>query len=428
MTEGEHNAHDLTDAIVMLSALNKPRAEISIRRLIARCVTPAQQAAVTRRLSQVLVARIADAWSGGWRPLDLHNFVGRELDSAAQAIAGDAMATQLATYAATTLAESWPQQLRTIEASRWWPSNQDLLTARSDADGFEPTLRKALAVVALLSMLPVIERLDPLPGTAQPRRPGRDRTDVDPRLLERVRRLLAQAESTPYEAEADTFTAAAQSLMTRHSLDAAMLAASDERRTDAATPTRVWVERPYEQEKVRLLHAVADANRCRTVWSSGLGFATVVGHTADLAAVEAIFTSLLLQATRAMVGEGRRGGGSSGSRTRSFRRSFLTAYAARIGDRLRAATDAETESAIDEHEIVADPGACGGRSRALVRVLAERSAEVDAKVDELFPVLVSKPAQFTPDPRGWEAGRRAADSASLSRATSSLPRRCAGDE
>ena len=132
-------------------------------------------------------------------------------------------------------------------------------------------------VAALLAMLPTIELLDPLPGTARPQRPEPS-DQVDPRILERVRRLLAQAESTPYEAEADTFTAAAQSLMARHSLDVAMLSVSADRPADPAGPVRLWVERPYEQEKIQLLHVVAEANRCRAVWTSDFGFATVIGH------------------------------------------------------------------------------------------------------------------------------------------------------
>ena len=163
-----------------------------------------------------------------------------------------------------------------------------------------------------------------------------------------------------------------------------------------------------------VLAAVADANRCRTVWSSGLGFATVIGHSADFAAVEAIFTSLLLQATRAMVDEGRHVTVSGASRTRRFRRSFLIAYAARIAERLRAATEAETEAVLTD----APEGRTG--SRALVRVLAERSAEVDAVVKDLFPQLTSKQSRFTPDAHGLAAGHRAATSASLFGASASL--------
>lgn len=416
----EEIAVHISDAVTALAAGDRQRAEASIQGLLAHGVDPRATATINRRLRELLIAPIGLAWSRGWRPIDLHSYVGRELDGNAQAILGDGMAAQLATYAAPTLATRWPDQLRAIDATCWWPARSDFLTERSRADGLEPTLRTALDLAVLVTMLPTIERIDPLPGTARADRTRPVPAEVDPRILERVRRMLAQAESTPYEAEAATFTAAAQSLMTRHSLDVAMLSASTDRLPDEAAPARVWVERPYEQEKVRLLQAVADANRCRTVWSVRLGFATIVGHATDLATVETIFTSLLLQATRAMLREGSQFTSAGTSRTRSFRRSFLTAYAVRIGDRLREATDAETESAMT----AADSDVCApensGSSRALVRVLAERSAHVDALFDELFPTVVHTQRRPPTDPQGWAAGQRAADTATISEAAASL--------
>lgn len=419
----EQIAADLPDAVSSLATGDRLRAEAPIRQLLASSADPRSMAAINRRLPQLLLAPIGLAWSRGWRPIDLHSYVGRELDANAQAIAGDAMAAQLATYATPTLAPSWPGQLRTIDAACWWPPQSDFVAERSRADGFEPTLRTVLDLAVLVTMLPTIERIDPLPGTARPDHARSIPIEVDPRILERVRRMLAQAESTPYEAEAETFTAAAQSLMTRHSLDIAMLSASTDPHTDEAMPTRVWVERPYEKEKVQLLQVVADANRCRTVWSVGFGFVTVVGHAADLAAVETIFTSLLLQATRAMLGAGSQVTHSGTSRTRRFRSSFLTAYAVRIGARLREAVRTETRSVIDETAFAPSAGD-GGTSRALARVLDERSAHVHALVDRLFPTVVHKQSRMTTDAQGWAAGQRAADSASLAGGAGTLGRSC----
>jgi hypothetical protein len=195
-----------------------------------------------------------------------------------------------------------------------------------------------------------------------------------------------------------------------------MLAAQDTRHLGAAGGHRIWIDRPYEHPKVALLHAVAEANRCRTVWSSGLGFVTVIGHGPDLAGVETIFTSLLVQATRAMTGEGPRIGRSAGSRTRSFRQSFLMAYAHRIGERLNEATSVATEVALGEETAMAvDGGQAAGRQSggALVRVLADRAAVVDSAVDRMFPHLVEKAYRGTTDGEGWAAGARAADNATL---------------
>ena len=46
-------------------------------------------------------------------------------------------------------------------------------------------------------------------------------------ILDKIRRLTAKAEATPYEAEAMAFAAKAQALMTQHAIDAAMLDIGD---------------------------------------------------------------------------------------------------------------------------------------------------------------------------------------------------------
>jgi len=56
-----------------------------------------------------------------------------------------------------------------------------------------------------------------------------------------------------------------------------------------------------EAPKTSLLQAVATANRCRIIWSKDVGLTTVVGFEGDLDAVELLFTSLLVQASAAMV-------------------------------------------------------------------------------------------------------------------------------
>lgn len=117
-------------------------------------------------------------------------------------------------------------------------------------------------------------------------------------MLAKVRGLLAKAESTEFPEEAEALTAKAQQLMARHSIDAALLDAERDTR-QVPGGVRVGVDAPYEEPKVHLLQAVAQANRCRTVWSRNLGFSTVVGFAADVRAVELLYTSLLVQAQSA---------------------------------------------------------------------------------------------------------------------------------
>src|SRR5690606_23196000 len=163
--------------------------------------------------------------------------------------------------------------------------------------------------------------------------PGPPDRRPESRALGRIRALLAKAEATGYPEEAEALSAKAQELMARHSLDEALLAA---RAPAAGMPDacRIGVEPPYEQAKAVLLDAVAGANHCRAVWNEPLGFSTVVGFASDLEAVELLHTSLLVQATAALTKAeaAQRAGGRK--RTKTFRQSFLAAYAHRVGTRL----------------------------------------------------------------------------------------------
>jgi len=217
-------------------------------------------------------------------------------------------------------------------------------------------------------------------------------------VLDRVRALLAKAESTEFAEEAEALTAKAQELMARHSIDAALLAAQHPA-SDEPVGRRLGTDRPYESAKALLLQAVADANRCRVVWSRELGFATVMGFPADLDAVELLYTSLLVQATTAVVQAGQRRNRYGQSRTRSFRQSFLSAYAIRIGQRLQEATDDISKVAAAE-------------AQNLLPVLAARNDAVNEAIDAIFPGLVSQRLRIS-DEEGWISGTAAADLASL---------------
>jgi hypothetical protein len=165
---------------------------------------------------------------------------------------------------------------------------------------------------------------------------------------------------------------------------------------------RLGVDPPYESAKVSLLTAVASANRCRTVWTRSLSFCTVIGFGGDLEVVETLFTSLLVQATRAVTREGPRVDGGGRSRTRAFRHAFLLAFAQRIGERLAQ------ESARLEHDAASGPGGQG-----LLPVLAARDAEVDRALGQLFPRLRYSRTSAVGDVEGWASGRAAADLADV---------------
>lgn len=215
------------------------------------------------------------------------------------------------------------------------------------------------------------------------------------RMLQRVRALLAKAESTEFEQEAEALTAKAQELIARHAIDALLVdAAGDEE----PGWRRVYLDDPYADAKAMILGGVARANRCTVVYSPSYGWCTVFGYPADLDAVELLTASLLAQASGAMVRAGSVVDGRGRSRTKSFRRAFLVGFAERISQRLAEATDAQVAAVA---------------SGALLPALAVRDERVEALRTRAFPNTVRRATSIS-NWGGLAAGHAAADMADLS--------------
>jgi hypothetical protein len=352
-------------------------------------------------VARVVLRELASAWERGWQPGDVLHLARRQLTAVHLEVLRAAIGVELAGYPPSTVHPRWHAHLEEFEI-RLAPSPEaEWLLSCVPHHDWVLTLGTAIDVAAFLACLHPVKRLTPLPGRASASGAA-TAGDVDPKVLARVKALLAKAESTTYAPEAETFTAAAQALMARHSIDAALLAASTDE-PQGASGLRVWIEAPYDSAKVSLLVAVAAANRCRTVSQKPLGFCTVVGFEADLMAVDALFTSLLVQATHAMTVAGPRVDRTGRSRTRAFRHSFLVAFAHRIGERLTEAASGEQRQAA---------GAAGGDR--LLPVLAAREAEVERHLSELFPALRRGGSRISAgNGEGWASGRAAADRAAL---------------
>lgn len=355
---------------------------------------------------------VAASWQRGWQPAEVVRQVLRAFGERHGGLAVDAIAGQMRQYAAATVDERWAAQLSAIGASAWWERDDEYMDRWGEREALDrvAAIGSALETLFVLVRLPDMSLLLPLPGTAN-RRPraaaAAAERGVDQRMLQRVRALLAKAESTEFPEEAEALTARAQELMARHSIDEALLASaaaqrSGHSRTGEASGRRLFIDNPYEGAKAILLDVIAKANRCRAIWHKSLGLSSVVGFPADLDAVELLFTSLLVQATTAMVAAGPRQDAHGRSRTRSFRQSFLAAYAQRIGERLAEATgDAERQAAAES------PG------RNLLPVLAARSRVVDEAFEAMFPRSTNFSAGSVSNREGWFAGRAAADLATL---------------
>jgi hypothetical protein len=415
------------DAAVASCSAGVGRPETRLVEALAAGAGPGRAAAATeegdddghrvvdRALARALVEAVTGAWRLGWQPADLHRAVERQRGRAHARVAVQAVAHEALRYRRDELPARWRQQLDAIGAVV--PDDDGSGPAAGAAASTPPgtgawavagarsrpaAVAVAIETLAMLRLLPRLPKLGPGPGDqpAGRARPRADGAGADPRVLHKVTSLLAKAESTSFPDEADALTAKAQQLMTRHAIDHAMVAAGAAH-TGAGLAVggrRVGIDDPYGGARFLLLTVVAEANRCRAVWSKYWGFATVFGEEGDLDTVELLYTSLLVQATRAMVAEAPSGRGAAG-RTRSFRQSFLVAFSRRIGARLQEAADAVTAAA-------------AARSTALVPLLEARREAAAAAADEAFP-RIGTTRMSANDAAGWHAGTRAASQAQL---------------
>lgn len=352
-------------------------------------------------IGRVLECRIAHAWTDGWQPADVARVVDRMLGKGEAALVRRLIAAQAVAYAelGAKVAPGWMAQIERISANHPAPTPGRPWVLGVGSPWIE-VVRDAVNLMARLMVLP------PLPRLVDPPAAWRDSPvivggSLPQGILDKVRALLAKAESTTFDSEAEACTAKAQELMARYRIDRAVVAArggGDPR--EKAVGRRIGIEDPYADAKSLLLAGIADANGCRAVWSRELGFSTVFGFPGELDAVEELFTSLLVQASAAIRREGTKVDYDGRSRTTRFRRSFLVAFANRISHRLRETVDATVEAA------TTDTGT------ALVPLLTARTEAADSAASEAFPDMKTFCPSAT-DREGWLAGTWFGDRADL---------------
>jgi hypothetical protein len=357
---------------------------------------------------RALMSQVARLWLGGWQPAELVRQTARTVGSStSRMLVSSAIAADHLGRSPAGLDDRWQQQLDDLRLPELGSRSGWIRRIVDD----EPTRRAQLEVIAdaivAICALPRLDTLIPPPGadpssiwppgggTVSPTGP------VDP-TIERVRNLLAKAESTEFDAEAAAFTAKAQELIVRHAIDRALLAhhaGSDP--SDRPVAVRVFVDAPYADAKSFLLQIIADESRCRSVFHAGLDMSTVVGFPSDVEAVQLLFASLLVQAQTALNEAAKSAPPGARPRSQSFRSAFYLAFASRIGDRLAAASQVATEAASAE------------LGSTFLPVLADRRNEVDDLFDRRFDNLSSGRVRGGYDAAGWASGELAADRAAL---------------
>ncbi len=240
--------------------------------------------------------------------------------------------------------------------------------------------------------------------------------NVKERIAEKVRKLLTHAEdpaTTPEEAEA--FTAKAQHLISRYSIDLAMIAEAD--RADRLTEGRVYVSEPYGRRKIGLANAVARANDCRGVFTcyrkngKNAYFLSVIGYESDVEWVQTLYASLEVQLASAMTRDARTRPRSDHGRTWGV--NYIEGFAGAVSTRLtqaKRAAAAEAQAAVD-----AERGDLPTPSTSVALVLILKAERVEKEYKVRHPYTRSTRVYSRGSDHGRTAGATAGRNASLAR-------------
>ncbi len=218
-------------------------------------------------------------------------------------------------------------------------------------------------------------------------------TEAPERLLDRVRKLLAQAEDesvTPAEAQA--FTAKAAELMAKYGIDRALLAA-ERPDTDRPADRVVTIDNPWAREKAHLLSGLASALRCHCILLGGTRPGSRVhlfGFASDIDRTDVLYTSVLIQMAHGLAGASVPEWSSS---PRAWRRSWLLGFATAVIARVTEAEHGAVRAATGR-------GASDGGRAALV--LADRSLILRQQVQDAYPV--TRKARVTYSGTGYRDG------------------------
>lgn len=215
-------------------------------------------------------------------------------------------------------------------------------------------------------------------------------------LITKIRALLAKAESSEFEEESAAYIAKAEQLMLTHDIDRSKLA-PEAQDTIERVQFVVGANRPDHN----LLNNVAMSRnvKCLVNGAGREAVGILIGYTSDLAYVQTLYASLLVQREGFLSRETK----PYWENGRTFNHSFRLGFAGRIFRRLTEATEAAVKAA-DEAQ--------GSPGTALV--LADKKTLVNAKVAAFYPKIHSRGATRAHSQTGYQAGGAAAGRANLS--------------
>ncbi len=246
------------------------------------------------------------------------------------------------------------------------------------------------------------------------------------KLIDRVLKLLAKAESTDSQEEADALVAKATEIMVAQEITEAMLARAQGRQTDEIIERKFSFSGSYFAAVQRLALDVGCGFGFRTL-VGGYGkvkHAHWVGYRTDIERAEITLTSLMIQQSSGMQRWGRESAdllaSFVGYRRFAARRAWMLGFAEGAGaviDRARRAAVADAKkaeaaaAAAARDEAVVDP-----ESDTVALVLRDKKAKIDDWIDEKYGQLrAGRSTNLTGSSTAWSSGYDAGQRADVGR-------------
>lgn len=192
--------------------------------------------------------------------------------------------------------------------------------------------------------------------------------------LEIVRKLLAKAEDPACSlAEAEAINDKVTQLIAKHSIDEAMLKASNNVKEEIISIT-VHVPDPYEKAKGTLLGRIAATFNCMRISLTEKNKYKLIGHMSDVEKVYMLYLSLNMQMQGQLVQAQVHKPAYEHGKT--FNASFVTGYVVSASDKVKIAYASAMKDVKDS-----------STGNGMELVLKNRKEQVLSKVHEEFPRL-----------------------------------------
>jgi hypothetical protein len=219
-------------------------------------------------------------------------------------------------------------------------------------------------------------------------------------LYRKIRNLLAKAEGTTNEHEADAFFKKAQELIMRYAVEEQALWAKDPSKREQIDTLKIKIEdrKVGSDEKRSILNACARNNRCRMWYMPGFSTSTIAGFGSDILFVEMLYKSIVTQMNFQMVMAEAM---TPGIHPKTFRVSFQAGFAAQIWNRLKELSKQNTDTLKSE-------------GSGMELVLLSRDEQVGRWVDENMNLGRGSVTEKRINNTAYASGREAANRVDVS--------------